>query len=113
MSTITAAATSTAARLKEKIQNKTAKVGIVGLGYVGLPLAVEFGHAGFEVIGIDIQQSKVDEINRGVSYIQDIPTEQVRELVRTGKVAMLRGPQTSHQVPEDEQFERAPGVHTW
>ena len=85
MSTITTV-TSTATRLKEKIQNKTAKIGIVGLGYVGLPLAVEFGHAGFEVIGIDIQQSKVDEINRGVSYIQDIPTEQVRELVKSGKL---------------------------
>jgi UDP-N-acetyl-D-glucosamine dehydrogenase len=84
MSTITSA--TTAARLKEKIQNKTAKIGIVGLGYVGLPLAVEFGHAGFEVIGIDVQQSKVDEINKGVSYIQDIPTEQVRELVHSGKL---------------------------
>ncbi len=84
MSTITTA--TTAARLKEKIQNKTAKIGIVGLGYVGLPLAVEFGHAGFEVIGIDIQQSKVDDINNGISYIQDIPTEQVRELVQAGKL---------------------------
>jgi UDP-N-acetyl-D-glucosamine dehydrogenase len=84
MSTTTTA--TTADRLKEKIQNKTAKIGVVGLGYVGLPLAVEFGHAGFEVIGIDVQQSKVDEINRGVSYIQDIPTEQVRELVQAGKL---------------------------
>jgi UDP-N-acetyl-D-glucosamine dehydrogenase len=84
MSTTTTA--TTAARLKEKIQNKTAKIGVVGLGYVGLPLAVEFGHAGFEVIGIDVQQSKVDEINRGVSYIQDIPTEQVHELVKAGKL---------------------------
>jgi UDP-N-acetyl-D-glucosamine dehydrogenase len=84
MSTTTTA--STAARLKEKIQNKTAKIGIVGLGYVGLPLAVEFGHAGFEVVGIDVQQSKVDEINKGISYIQDIPTEQVRELVQAGKL---------------------------
>ncbi|MBS1834361.1 MAG: UDP-N-acetyl-D-glucosamine dehydrogenase, partial [Acidobacteria bacterium] len=55
----TSTATTAAERLKEKIQNKTAKVGVVGLGYVGLPLAVEFGHAGFEVIGIDVQQSKV------------------------------------------------------
>jgi UDP-N-acetyl-D-glucosamine dehydrogenase len=86
MSSITFTATSTAARLKEKIQNKTAKVGVVGLGYVGLPLAVEFGQAGFEVIGIDIQQSKVDELNRGISYIQDIPTETLRPLVESGKI---------------------------
>jgi UDP-N-acetyl-D-glucosamine dehydrogenase len=85
MSTITSAST-TAARLKEKIQNKTAKVGIIGLGYVGLPLAVEFGEAGFEVIGIDILQSKVDDLNKGVSYIQDIPTETLRPLVESGKI---------------------------
>ncbi len=88
MSTITnaAAAASAAALLQEKIRNKTAKVGVVGLGYVGLPLAVEFGHAGFEVIGIDVQQSKVDELNKGVSYIQDIPTETLRPLVESGKI---------------------------
>lgn len=82
----TSTATTAAERLKEKIQNKTAKVGVVGLGYVGLPLAVEFGHAGFEVIGIDVQQSKVDELNKGVSYIQDIPTETLRPLVESGKI---------------------------
>jgi len=86
MSSTTSTATSTAARLKEKIQNKTAKVGVVGLGYVGLPLAVEFGQAGFDVIGIDILQSKVDELNRGISYIQDIPTETLRPLVESGKI---------------------------
>ncbi len=56
---------SAAEALKEKIASKTARVGIVGLGYVGLPLAVEFGRAGFSVTGIDVQAAKVDQMNRG------------------------------------------------
>jgi len=60
--------------LRRKIETHQARVGVVGLGYVGLPLVVEFAHAGFSVTGIDVQQSKVDAINRGESYIQDIPT---------------------------------------
>ena len=59
---------------------------MVGLGYVGLPLVVEFAHAGFCVTGIDVQQSKVDAINRGESYIQDIPTSALEPLVKAGKV---------------------------
>lgn len=68
----------------ERIRTKTAGVGVVGLGYVGLPLAVEFAKAGFKVTGIDVSQSKVDSINKGISYIQDVPTEEVRELVEAG-----------------------------
>jgi UDP-N-acetyl-D-glucosamine dehydrogenase len=77
---------SSAALLQEKIRNHTAKVGIVGLGYVGLPLAVEFAQAGFDVVGIDLVQAKVDEINRGSSYIQDIPTATLAPLVKSGKL---------------------------
>ena len=77
---------SIAGSLKSKIADHTAKVGIVGLGYVGLPLAVEFAQVGFEVIGIDLIQSKVDDINRGVSYIQDIPTSVLAPLVKSGKL---------------------------
>jgi UDP-N-acetyl-D-glucosamine dehydrogenase len=80
------ASPSPAASLKAKIANHTAKVGIVGLGYVGLPLAVEFAQAGFEVIGIDLIQSKVDDINRGSSYIQDVPTATLAPLVKSGKL---------------------------
>ena len=69
-------------QLAEKIKTKTAKVGIVGLGYVGLPLAVEFAEAGFTVIGIDVQAEKVAALNRGESYIQDVPTDTVAGLVR-------------------------------
>src|ERR1700742_1952706 len=67
--------------LEEKIGARTARVGIVGLGYVGLPLAVEFAKAGFSVTGIDLVESKVARINAGDSYIQDIPTEEVGRLV--------------------------------
>ena len=71
---------SRAEALIEKIQSRTARVGVVGLGYVGLPLAVEFAKAGFSVTGIDVQQSKVDQINRGSSYVQDIAENDIREL---------------------------------
>jgi UDP-N-acetyl-D-glucosamine dehydrogenase len=72
--------------LIQKITSRTAKVGILGLGYVGLPLAAAFGDAGFTVIGVDPEQRKVDSLNRGVSYIQDVPTEQVTRLVKAGKL---------------------------
>ncbi|HEY3839759.1 MAG TPA: nucleotide sugar dehydrogenase, partial [Bryobacteraceae bacterium] len=58
--------------LEEKIKSRTARVGIIGLGYVGLPLAMEFARAGFPVTGIDIEQSKVARLNRGESYVQDV-----------------------------------------
>jgi len=72
--------------LKDKIEKKTAHVGIVGLGYVGLPLAVEFAKAGFHVTGIDLQQSRVDRLNNGESYIQDVPSSEVAELVKEGRL---------------------------
>ncbi len=73
-------------QLKAKIKDKTAHVGVVGLGYVGLPLVVEFAQAGFTVTGIDVQQSKVDDINRGISYIQDVPTAVLEPLVKAGRI---------------------------
>jgi len=71
--------------LEEKIKSRTARVGIIGLGYVGLPLAVEFAKAGFAVTGIDIQESKVAKLNRGESYVQDVPTPALRALVESKK----------------------------
>ncbi|MBL8239569.1 MAG: nucleotide sugar dehydrogenase [Bryobacterales bacterium] len=73
--------------LANKIQNKTAVSGIVGLGYVGLPLAVEFARAGLPVIGFDVTQGKVDTLNRGESYIQDVPTEILGPLVKAGTLS--------------------------
>ncbi len=72
--------------LQDKIASKKAQVGIVGLGYVGLPLAVEFAAAGFHVTGIDIDQRKVDLLNKGKSYIQDIPTATLAPLVKSGLI---------------------------
>ncbi|HTD43072.1 MAG TPA: nucleotide sugar dehydrogenase [Bryobacteraceae bacterium] len=72
--------------LQQKILSKQAKVGIVGLGYVGLPLAVEFANAGFCVTGIDIDTAKVDAINRGESYVQDVPTSVLAPLVNGSKI---------------------------
>jgi UDP-N-acetyl-D-glucosamine dehydrogenase len=72
--------------LERKIKNRTARIGIVGLGYVGLPLAVEFAHAGFHVVGIDVDERKVRSINAGVSHIEDVPTATLKTLVRDGLI---------------------------
>lgn len=75
-----------ASRMIEKFNQKSATVSILGLGYVGLPLAVVFADAGFNVIGIDPVQSKVDELNQGKSYIIDIPSEVVAKHVKSGRL---------------------------
>src|ERR1051325_9700129 len=70
--------------LAEKIQNHTAKVGILGLGYVGLPLAVEMARAGFQVTGIDLDDRKISAIGQGRSYISDIDSETLAGMVGDG-----------------------------
>jgi UDP-N-acetyl-D-glucosamine dehydrogenase len=70
--------------LLQKIERREAVVSVIGLGYVGLPLAVEFGKEGYRVVGVDVSAEKVDLLNQGVSYIPDIPTEDVTALVRRG-----------------------------
>ena len=72
--------------LKEKIDGRKAKIGIIGLGYVGLPLAVEFAKAGFDVTGFDVDASKVAEINAGRSYIGDVKTEDIAQNVSGGRL---------------------------
>src|SRR5580698_4349239 len=72
--------------LRRKIESRQARAGVVGLGYVGLPLAVELAHAGFSVSGIDVLAPKVDAINRGESYVQDVPTAVLRPLVEAGMI---------------------------
>ena len=67
-----------------KLKNKTAKLGVVGLGYVGLPLAVEKAKAGYQVIGFDVQAKKVESVNSGENYIGDIVDEDLKELVKSG-----------------------------
>lgn len=73
-------------RLRDRISTKKARVGVLGLGYVGLPLAVEFARAGFDVVGIDVQQAKVDEFNSGHSYIKDVKDNVFSPLVQSGKL---------------------------
>jgi UDP-N-acetyl-D-glucosamine dehydrogenase len=72
--------------LRRKIESREARVGVVGLGYVGLPLAVEFAQAGFTVTGIDLDSRKVNALNSGESYIQDVPTAEVKALVEAGRL---------------------------
>lgn len=73
-------------KLIAKFQDKSARIGVLGMGYVGLPLAVVFAEAGFTVTGIDPVKSKMDTLQRGTSYIIDIPTETVSKLVKVGKL---------------------------
>ena len=75
-----------AADLAEKLRTRQAHCGVVGLGYVGLPLAVEFARVGFQVTGLDVQESKIADINAGISYIQDIPSAVMAPLVASGKL---------------------------
>ena len=78
--------TATAQILEERIRSRSARVGVVGLGYVGLPLAVEFARAGFTVTGIDLSAEKVRRVNAGDSYIGDIPSATLAPLVTAGKL---------------------------
>jgi UDP-N-acetyl-D-glucosamine dehydrogenase len=73
--------------LLAKLAERRAVVGVIGLGYVGLPLAVEFARSGLKVIGFDLDPSRVDSINNGRSYIPDVTTEIVGTLVQHGKLA--------------------------
>jgi UDP-N-acetyl-D-glucosamine dehydrogenase len=72
--------------LQEKIRDRSAKIVILGLGYVGLPLATVFAEAGFNVIGVDPDSRKVEILRRGESYIQDVPTNTLAQLIQSGKL---------------------------
>ncbi len=78
------AALTAAETLAARIRSRQAHVGIVGLGYVGLPLAVEFARAGFPVTGIDLNQQKVARVNCGDSYVGDIPSATLAPLIEAG-----------------------------
>lgn len=77
---------STSKKLIEKLETKTATIGVVGLGYVGLPLAVEKAKAGFTVIGFDVQEEKVQMVNEGKNYIGDVIQEDLEKLVHSEKL---------------------------
>ncbi len=73
--------------LQSKINDKTVVIGIIGLGYVGLPLAVEFANNNFTVIGIDINKDRVDQLNKGENYIADVSDDNLRELVSSKELS--------------------------
>lgn len=88
--------------LLDKIESREAIVAVIGLGYVGLPLAVAFAEAGFRVIGIDIDQDRVDALNRGESYVSDVPDEQLAPLLRERAGEWERGRQGEGFTPSRE-----------
>src|SRR5688500_12139988 len=79
-------------QLLARIENRTARVGIIGLGYVGLPLAVEFARAGFRVIGYDVSERVVGLINKGGSHIKDVKTSDVAAIVKDEKLVATTDP---------------------
>ncbi len=74
-------------KLLKKIEDKSLVIGVIGLGYVGLPLAVEKAKAGFKTIGFDVQSAKVDMVNRGENYIGDVVQEDLSEVVQSGMLS--------------------------
>lgn len=72
--------------LRNAIEQRSATLGVVGLGYVGLPLAVEMARSGFRVVGFDTSAAVVDTVNRGESHIQDVSDEQIAELIENGRL---------------------------
>jgi len=73
-------------KLEEKIRSKSCKIGVIGLGYVGLPLAVEFAEQGLAVLGIDVTEQKVKDVRSGKSYISDVPDDILTPLVQKGRL---------------------------
>ncbi len=78
--------------LRELIDQREARVAVIGLGYVGLPLAVELADAGFTVIGLDVDASRVDQLNAGASYISDVKSERLAALVSAGRLTATTDP---------------------
>jgi UDP-N-acetyl-D-glucosamine dehydrogenase len=75
--------------LSRRIESRDVRVGVIGLGYVGLPLAIEFARAGVRVSGFDLDEAKLQSLRAGVSYIEDVPSADVAEAVRAGRLSAL------------------------
>ena len=75
--------------LRKKIENRIAKVGVIGLGYVGLPLSTTIAKASFQVAGIDLSKERVDQVNHGISYIGDLSSETLAPLVQQGQILAM------------------------
>jgi UDP-N-acetyl-D-glucosamine dehydrogenase len=76
--------------LEQKIRDRTARLGVIGLGYVGLPLAAEFARAGFQVVGFDLDERKIEAIGAGRSYVKDVPDSAIRPLVEARLLGATR-----------------------
>jgi len=72
--------------LRKKIINHRAKVAVIGLGYVGLPLLCEYGLRNFSVLGIDLDRSKIETLKKGISYIEDVPSSTIKKLLQKGNM---------------------------
>jgi UDP-N-acetyl-D-mannosaminuronate dehydrogenase len=77
-----------AAELRQRLEGRTASVGVIGLGYVGLPLAVAFAEAGFSVIGVDADPGRVELLSSGSSPVQDVSDQRVAALVRSKRLVI-------------------------
>ena len=75
--------------LATKIRQKKARIGVIGLGYVGLPLAVEYASKGFRTVGIETDKAKVDAVNAGKNYIEDVETKALRRAVKRGLLTAM------------------------
>ena len=95
-----------AAAARQAIDARTCVVGIVGLGYVGLPLAVELARAGFETIGLDLDPRKIASISAGESYIPDVATSDIHALVGSGQLRAT----TDYRVVADLDTVNSTGV---
>ena len=73
--------------ITRRLRDRTAKVGVIGLGYVGLPLAVEFADAGLQVVPVDVDLAKIESLRLGESYIPDVPGDRLRRQVEEGRLA--------------------------
>jgi UDP-N-acetyl-D-glucosamine dehydrogenase len=76
--------------LLARLEDGSALLSVVGLGYVGLPLSVEFAKAGYRVIGIDVDEKRVEQVNAGISYVMDVPSAAVAKAVREGKLSATK-----------------------
>ena len=76
-------------QITQLISQKRARIGVIGLGYVGLPLLVEFASNGFRGTGFEVDEHKASQINAGISYIGDVPEGKVKELVDAANAAVL------------------------
>ena len=85
---------SVAEDLIKKAESRDVLFGIIGLGYVGLPLAVELAHAGYRVLGFDVSQRVVDGLNNGHSHVKDVPDPQLKEILASGRFTATIGDQT-------------------